>query len=80
MSDTPVKIHRLGGSRRFSFADATCLGCQCFDPMVVRDVDSSLEYASCRTRFLHGCPDVSGRHYSMATVLRRDKDGWRIDP
>lgn len=79
MSDAPVKIHRLGQTRRFAFADATCLGCQCFEPMVVRELDSSLEHASCRVRFLKGCPDTAERRYSMLTVIKRDRDGWRID-
>jgi hypothetical protein len=80
-SDTPVKIHRLGESRRFNMADATCIGCQCFDPPVVRDVDAkALEYATCRTRLVSGCPEKSARGYALGTAYRRSKDGWTIDP
>lgn len=79
-SDTPVKLHRIGESTRFNFADATCLGCQCFDPIVVKEVGTKLEHATCRTRLTSGCPEKDQRDYSIGTAYRRGRDGWRFDP
>jgi hypothetical protein len=83
MSD--VLLHRAGSSRRFRFVDDECIGCVCFEPVLVaertddRRTDMKIEHATCRVRVRTGCPEKSEREYSSITEKHRRNSGWRDD-
>ncbi len=70
---------RLGESRKFRFADASCIGNSCFEPLVLiekRTAGGDREHCGCRSLMTSECSGLFQRNYRPAVATQRLRDGW----
>lgn len=72
-------LGRLGEKRKFLVDNAQCVGCLCFEPLVLIESGNrsqSREHNGCRDKMTGHCPSWDQREYTEAREKRRRAEGW----